>query len=189
MTVVSLAVALFFGIQYPLPEQPEEPVEPIPLGAHFTNPVDITGSSSASAPALTFEGDTDTGILRPTTNTLSIAAGGIEYLKINSGTITLQGALYTSFTDLAVSDGDTITPTYTTYALDTTGAVTVTLAASGQEGQLLAIINDDANATVIADTNLRSSDGNAITLAGAHDIALFVYQDSEWLEVSTIADS
>lgn len=106
-----------------------------------------------------------------------------------AGAVTLQGALYTSFTDLAVSDGQTITPTYTTYALDTTGNVTITLAATGQEGQLLVLINDDANTTIIADTNLASSDGNAITLTGADDIAVFVYQDAVWHELLTITDS
>lgn len=101
----------------------------------------------------------------------------------------LTGLLQPGFADLAATDGITITPEYTVYALDTTAAVTVTLAASAEEGQLLVLINDDANATIIADTNLRSSDGNAITLAGAYDVVLFVYQDSEWLEIAKSADS
>ena len=101
----------------------------------------------------------------------------------------LTGLLQPGFADLAATDGMTITPEYTVYALDTTAAVTVTLAASAEEGQLLVLINDDANATIIADTNLRSSDGNAITLAGAYDVVLFVYQDSEWLEIAKSADS
>jgi hypothetical protein len=101
----------------------------------------------------------------------------------------LTGLLQPGFTDLTATDGMTITPEYTVYALDTSGAVTVTLAASAEEGQLLVLINDDANATIIADTNLRSSDGSAITLAGAYDVVLFVYQDSEWLEIAKSADS
>jgi hypothetical protein len=106
-----------------------------------------------------------------------------------AGIVTLAGLLRTSFADLAVSDGDTITPTVTTYALDTSGAVTVTLAASAAEGQLLVLINDDANATIIADTNIRTSTGAALTMAGAYDILVFIYQDSEWLELLAIADS
>lgn len=101
----------------------------------------------------------------------------------------ISGVFQPSFANLTVSNGDTITPTYTIYALDTSGAVTITLAASADEGQLLLLINDDANATIIADTNLRSSDGNAITLAGAYDVALFVYQDSEWLLIASSANS
>ena len=50
-------------------------------------------------------------------------------------------------------------------------------------------INDDANAVVIADANLRSSDGAAITLTAANDIAVFVYQDSEWNELLLITNS
>jgi cytoskeletal protein CcmA (bactofilin family) len=105
-----------------------------------------------------------------------------------AGAVTLQGALYSSFTDLAVSDGDTITPTYTTYALDTSGAVTITLAASAQEGQLLVLVGDDSNTITINDTNLRSNDGSAQTL-GQYDALMFVYQDSEWIEISDSPNS
>ena len=101
----------------------------------------------------------------------------------------LLGKLTLSFTDLTVTDGYIITPTYSVYALDTAGAVTVTLAASANEGQLLTLINDDANATIIADTNIRTSDGNAVTMAGAYDITLWLYQDSEWLLLLSIANS
>jgi hypothetical protein len=106
----------------------------------------------------------------------------------NLDSLHLSGPLI-SFTDLTVSDGQTITPTYTVYALDTSGAVTITLAASAQEGQLLYLINDDANATLIADTNIRTSDGNAVTMAGAYDVTVWVYQDSEWLLLLAIANS
>ena len=107
----------------------------------------------------------------------------------DGGAVTLQGLLLSSFADLTVTDGYTLTAAYTTYALDTAGAVTITLAATGQEGQLLVLINDDANATIIADTNVRTSTGAAITLAGAYDTIAFVFQDSEWLELFTIANS
>jgi len=90
MTLVTLAIALFFGVQYPMPDQPADPIEPIALGAHFSNPIDIVGTSSASAPALTFEGDTDTGIFRSAANTLNIAAGGSEMMEIDSSAITFE---------------------------------------------------------------------------------------------------
>ncbi len=82
--LLTLTIALFFGVQYPLPEQPADDIEPIPLAAHFSNPVDIEGSSSAAAPALTFEGDTDTGIWRSAADTLNIATGGTERLEIDA---------------------------------------------------------------------------------------------------------
>jgi hypothetical protein len=93
LTLVSLAIALFFGVQYPLPEQPPDPIEPIELAAHFSNPVDIEGSSSAAAPALTFEGDTDTGLFRSAADTLNITAGGSEMLEIDASEITIVPAV------------------------------------------------------------------------------------------------
>jgi hypothetical protein len=194
LTLVTLAISLFFGIQYPMPQQPDAPPEPIELAANFTNPVDIEGSSSASAPALTFESDTDTGLFRSAANTLNIATGGTERLEIDSSALTivppleLSGLLYPSFTDLSVSDGDTLTPTYTIYALDTSAAVTLTLAASATEGQLLVLIGDDANNVTIADSNVRTNDGSAQVI-GQYDVIVWVYQDNEWIEISDTQNS
>ena len=89
MSLVTLAIALFFGVQYPMPEQPDEPPEPIALAANFSNPVDIEGSSSAAAPALTFEDDTDSGIFRSAADTLNIATGGTERLEIDGSGFTV----------------------------------------------------------------------------------------------------
>lgn len=100
-----------------------------------------------------------------------------------AGAVTFQGAFYSSFADLTVSDGDTVTPTYTTYALDSAGNVTITLAATGTEGQLLILIGDDANDITINDTNVRTNNGAAQVL-NAYDVIMWVYQDSEWIEIS-----
>jgi hypothetical protein len=100
-----------------------------------------------------------------------------------AGAVTFQGAFYSSFTDLAVTDGDTVTPTFTTYALDSAGNVTITLAATGTEGQLLVLIGDDANDITINDTNVRTNDGG-VQVIGQYDVIVWVYQDSEWIEVS-----
>ena len=89
LTLVTLAIALFFGVQYPMPEQPAEPIHPIELAANFSNPVDIEGSSSADAPALTFESDTNTGIFRSAADTLNISTGGAERLEIDSSELTI----------------------------------------------------------------------------------------------------
>jgi hypothetical protein len=91
IVLATLAISLFFGVNYPIPEQPPEPPEPVELGgSHFSNPIDITGSSSASAPALTFEGDTDTGLFRSAANTLNIASGGSEMLELDSSGFTIS---------------------------------------------------------------------------------------------------
>jgi len=178
--------------------------------------VDIDGAVDFGGQELDLDADNDTSITADTDDQIDIEIAGADDFQFTANTFTalagsaidtnalddtsggeiavtagldLTGLMQWSFADLAVSDGDTITPTVTVYSLDTSGAVTVTLAASADEGQLLVLINDDANATIIADTNLRSSDGNAITLAGAYDIAVFIYQDSEWLELLNIANS
>ena len=139
---------------------------------------DGTPSTALSGEDVYIEGTLETDGAIDADSTLDVA-----------GITTLAGLLRTSFADLAVNDGDTITPTVTTYALDTSGPVTITLAASAAEGQLLILINDDANATIIAFTNLRTSTGGALTLAGANDIVVFIYQDAEWNELLIIANS
>ena len=105
-----------------------------------------------------------------------------------AGVLTLQGLLLSSGADLTVTDGYTLTPTVTTYNLDSAGAVTMTLAASGTEWQLLILVGDDANDITINDTNLRSNDGAAQVL-NAYDVLMLVYIDSEWVEISESNDS
>lgn len=102
--------------------------------------------------------------------------------------VTVGGLLYPSFANATITDGDTLTPTKTVYALDSAGAVTVTLAASGAEGQLLILIGDDSNDITVADTNIRTNDGSAQVL-NVYDVLMLVYQDSEWLEISESNDS
>ncbi len=101
--------------------------------------------------------------------------------------ISLTGLLKPGFVNVTVTNGLVITPAYTIYALDSTGAVTLTLAAVGTEGQLIYLIGDDANTVTVADTNIRTSDGNKIAI-GQYDTVAFIFQDSEWLELSLSAN-
>lgn len=104
------------------------------------------------------------------------------------GDTTLGGLLLSSFSNVTIDvAGEVLTPTKTAYALDSSGAITMTLAASGSEGQLLVLMGDDNNTVTINDTNIRSSDGNAIDI-GQYDTVIFVYQDSEWLEIAKSAN-
>ena len=101
-----------------------------------------------------------------------------------AGALTLQALLYTSFSDVTIDEaGETLTPTVTAYNLDSGGAISMTLAASAQEGQILILCGDDANNITVNDTNLRSNDGGAQVL-NAYDCLLLVYMDNEWLELS-----
>lgn len=130
--------------------------------------VDIGGGTGGTA-----DGDNDL-----------LVAGDLEV----DTSLVVDGLTLPSFADLTVTDGYTLTAAYTTYALDSAGAVTITLAATGTEGQYLTLIGDDANDIIIADTNIRTSTGNALTI-NQYDVVMFVFQDSEWLELLLITDS
>lgn len=101
--------------------------------------------------------------------------------------LALTGLFKPGFANVTVTNGLVITPAYTVYALDSAGAVTLTLGASASEGQLLYLIGDDANNVTVADTNIRTSTGNALVI-GQYDVAAFVYQDSEWIELLLLAN-
>lgn len=143
---------------------------------------DLVGNVSSSTGALTITDSVNATGAVDFDSTLNV--DGASTLV---GNVTLSALLKPGFADETITDGETLTPTKTVYALDSAGGVTMTLAASASEGQLLFLVGDDANTITIADTNIRSSDGNAITL-GQYDAAAFVYQDSEWIELLKIAN-
>lgn len=114
-------------------------------------------------------------------------AGVISGTSTLVGNVTLSALLKPGFSNETITNGETLTPTVTVYALDSAGAVTMTLAASASEGQLLILIGDDNYTITVADTNLRSHDGAAMAI-GQYDTATFIYQDSEWIELSESAN-
>ena len=122
-------------------------------------------------------GITLAGYLTSTIDSLTVTGN-----TLITGNLTLAALLLPGFADATITDGETLTPTVTAYALDSAGAVTMTLGAVGTDGQLLILMGDDNNTITIADTNIRTSDGNAITL-GQYDTVAFVYQDNEWLQL------
>jgi hypothetical protein len=123
MVLVSLAIALFFGVQYPLPDQPAEPIEPIELGAHFTNPIDVEGSASASAPALTFEGDTDTGFYHVSSDVVGYASDGSDIVHFKDGTVEFKTTSSISQALNSENVGPLPTIRSATIATDTDGAL------------------------------------------------------------------
>jgi len=129
-----------------------------------------------------------------TANTFSALSGStIEANNISEETadagvtiddeLTVSSTFFPSYADETITDGETLTPTKTFYNLDSAGAVTVTLAATGTEGQLLILCGDDANDITIADSNIRTNDGNAQVL-NQYDCITLIYVDSEWVELS-----
>jgi hypothetical protein len=169
LLLVILAISLFFGVNYPLPPQPEEPPEPIELGAHFANPIDITGSSSASAPALTFEGDTDTGIFRSAANTLNITSGGTEMLEVDSSGFTVSSGTALDVDGGATIDGGTLD---VNDAVDVDGSSDeVQLAVTGYTTQTSDMIQIDGGLTDIGGGTYGVADGdNDLGVAGTLEV-------------------
>jgi len=155
----------------------------------FNSTLDVDGNVSSGTGAFTITDDlvvTGASNLRGALSNSTGAVTVTDSLYVTD-TGTFAGLLLGGFANETITDGEWLTATVMVYALDSGGNVTMTLGAVGSEGQTLTLIGDDANTITIADTNIRTSDGNAITL-GQYDVAMFVYQDSEWLELLKIAN-
>lgn len=109
--------------------------------------------------------------------------GVVVWRLADGGIITSTGATLTSTADQVITDAQTLTPTVTTYNLSAVAGVTMTLAASGTEGQLLILCGDSAQDITIADTNTRTNDG-AAQVVNQYDCITWIYIDTEWLELS-----
>jgi len=105
-----------------------------------------------------------------------------------SGALQVSGLTKPSFADETITNGEWVTPTVTVMALDSASWVTMTLGSGCTEGQYLELIGDDANNIFINDTNIRTSDGNGITL-NQYDVVGWRCQDDEWLELFKITNS
>jgi len=87
--------------------------------SHMSGPLDITGGGSASAPALYFAGDSDTGIYRSAANNWDVTTGGTRRLNVSSSGLDLQNLP-------ALNVGAAGTDFGTDGSLTTAKAVTVT---------------------------------------------------------------
>ena len=70
-------------------------------GGTMTGVLKIDDSNSAASPALSFDGDTDLGLFRKTSNVMGFSSGGTERLIMDSNGLTLQ-----SQNDLRFADAD-----------------------------------------------------------------------------------
>ena len=154
-------------------------------GTDFT--ASTGGLTTAGTIVVTAGGITVTaGALDMTTGQiLNVGAAGTDFSATGGLTLaddlTITSALFLpGYADETITDGETLTPTLTVYAMDSGSAVTVTLPAVGTEGQLLFLIGDDTGPVVIADSDIRTADGNALSV-GPYDVVGFVYQDAEWI--------
>jgi hypothetical protein len=116
---------------------------------------------------------------------------GSDKLAVSDdGDLVFLGGVTVGATEASPSDGATITPTnaYALYNISSTGNLTITLAACSTDGEVVFLAGDDANDVVIADTNVRTSTGAALTL-NQYDVAGFICVDTEWIELLLLTDS
>jgi len=102
--------------------------------------------------------------------------------------LTVTGPAILDDKEVTLSANATITPTASIYHVSSTKAVTLTLAACSSNGQLLYLFGDDNNTVTIADSNVRTTTGSALSL-GQYDLAVFVCFDTEWIELALATDS
>ena len=70
-------------------------------GGTMTGVLELDDSSSASTPALSFDGDEDTGLFRKSANVMGFSSGGTERLIMDANGLTLQAQ-----NDLRFADAD-----------------------------------------------------------------------------------
>jgi len=92
-------------------------------------------------------------------------------------------------TSYTLTGSQTLNPTASFYVINSAGVVTITLGTTGvQAGDFLVLNNISGNNAVIADTNVRTTTGAALTL-GQYDVVAFVYNGAAWIELYLAANS
>lgn len=110
-----------------------------------------------------------------------------------TGTLTVAGSATFNALAIVASDpftptaGQTLTPTASMYVVNSSAAVSMTLAVCGTDGKLLYLYGDDANTVTVNDTNIRSTDGNAVTF-GQYDVVAWICRGNDWIHVSKSAN-
>jgi hypothetical protein len=93
----------------------------------------------------------------------------------------MGGTVVYDQTSITPANASTLTVTSTFYEVNSAAPVTVTLGTTGATaGQVLYLYGDDNNTITIADTNLKSTDGNAVTF-GQFDAVGFIFDGANWV--------
>lgn len=104
-------------------------------GTTFTGVAALDDGISTSAPVLTFDGDTNTGVAHPAADTLSFSTAGSERFRVGpSGQFGIGGATYGTSGYPLLSGGASAAPSY---AVLGTGAGGTGLTTVGTNGQYL----------------------------------------------------
>lgn len=144
-------------------------------GVHVYDTAYFNGVVSA-ADALYVSGEASVGGELTTLGDVTMAQGlGLSGV-LNMGDVTYE-----------LTGTQTLTPTASYYVISPTAAVTVTLG-DGSGGDWLVLTNITSNDAVIADSNVRTATGGAITL-GQYDVCTLLFTGVEWFLVSLSANS
>ena len=169
-TTILIAAAFLLGVVATVDAQQREQFATL-----FVKVLNVANSATFSGPA-TFAGDVT--ITGSTTTADATIAGDAEI----TGAATLAAGLNLApQTTITVTNGGIITPTGALVPLVAAGAVTATIAAP-TAGDLLILVNTDANAITIEDTTGQTMASN-IAL-GAGDSITLIGVDTAWVELS-----
>lgn len=177
--LAAIAVALSLvagglGIMYPQ-SQPPASANIVQLGTTNFDDLAVGGTLAVTG------NSTMAGTLGVTGNTT--LSGDLAV----TGDATMSGAVIQSSTTVTPTAGQTITPTVGLYIIGSSGAVSITLPACTDTGQMVSFYGEDANTVTINDSNIRSTDGNAITF-GQYDVVQLLCAEAEWNHVSKSAN-
>ena len=112
-------------------------------GDTLTGPLLVDDGSGASSPALSFDGDSDTGIFRPAANTMGFSTAGTQRVGISNAGLDMLNALPIRFQD---TSGSPFVSLQSPTALS--GNVALTLPpTTGSVGQLLAVKSTNHSST------------------------------------------
>jgi hypothetical protein len=178
VAVVLTLVAVFFGVQYPMPPQPDGPVEALGT-THFTNleAEDVTVTDDLAV--------TDDAAIT------GLATVG-ETLSVTGDTTVAADLTVSPVTAISVTAGAIITPTGIYQPLTSAAAVTTsttTPIAAGTTGQLLLLENQNASDVITIDGTGGTVECKANVALGAGDTLLLIYDGADWQCLSSYDNS
>jgi hypothetical protein len=99
-----------------------------------------------------------------------------------------SGMFIATASQLTPSNNDTLTIAASFNVINSSGDITITLGTTNAvAGQLVWLYGDDAHTVLIADTNILTSDGNALSI-GQYDAVEMIFNGTKWVELLKIAN-
>lgn len=105
-----------------------------------------------------------------------------------AGTATFGGLSLLSSTSITITSAMTLTPTANVYRLNAAGAVSMTLNACTNDGQVLYLYGEDAQTITVNDSNILTHDGAAWSI-GQYDIVAAICVAEKWVQIVELANS